>query len=90
MTEKRMVCAQCGCGEFVARQVLHCDIVVDGYGSFVRNDIDPELEKKVEEAAPGVSVVSIYEHGRPFGPFECVNCHAEYDELSDAAVAKED
>lgn len=84
MPDKEYVCAKCGHDRFTAHQVVYCDVVVNGHGEFEDNDIDPETAEKVEKVAPGAVLVSMYEKGRPYGPFTCYQCGEEYDELSDA------
>lgn len=61
----------CGCKEFFAHQVCHLDVVTDSKNHFLRN------------CNGGNAAASIYEAGRPFGPYTCINCGLEYDELED-------
>ena len=61
---------KCGCEEFIAHQVCHMEIIVDGNNEFIDNYY-------------GTAEDSIYEAGDPYGPYTCVVCGAEYDELTD-------
>ena len=63
-----MTC-KCGCNRFYAHQVVRMDVICDGDGEFADN-----LEVGVEAA--------IYDAETPYGPFQCVQCGAEYDELN--------
>lgn len=63
-----MKCPNCGKEEFIAHQVIHADIVVDGSNMFLRN-----MEGGLESA--------IYYSGTPFGPYTCTACGHEVDEL---------
>lgn len=67
-----MKCKICGNEEFNCHQVLHMDIVCDGNGEF----LSPLQES---------FMASCYEAGRPFGPFTCSGCGANYQELKDGA-----
>lgn len=60
---------QCGCAEFIARQVIRADIVVDDSGAFLRN-VEGGLE------------AGVYDSSTPYGPFTCVKCGTEYEELT--------
>lgn len=62
-------CPKCGCDEFYAHQVAHMDIICDEDGNWRRPVHD------------GAAELDIYESDDPFGPFTCVDCGAEYDEL---------
>ena len=61
---------KCGCNRFYAHQVVHMDVIVDADGMFLDN-----IPDGIESA--------IYEAGTPFGPFQCVECGAEYDEITE-------
>lgn len=61
---------ECGCTEFYAHQVCHLDVVVDGDNEWLRNpDNDTDA--------------AIYHSGTPFGPYTCVSCGEEYDDIKD-------
>ncbi len=63
-----MKCKFCGSEEFVAHQVVHMDVLVDGDGNFIDN------------LSGGAA--NIYASEKPFGPFTCSRCGAEYDEAN--------
>lgn len=63
-----MIC-KCGCNKFYAHQVVRMDVICDGDGYFYDN-----IEEGIEAA--------IYDAELPYGPFQCVQCGAEYDELN--------
>jgi len=65
--KKASICEE-GCSKFIARQRCYHDIIVDNDNNFIQND-----------ALPGQS--SIYESEIPYGPYTCVKCGKEYDEL---------
>ena len=67
--KKAPVC-RCGCGRFYAHQVCHMDIIVDADNCFIEN--------ASEDAA-----AAIYDAQTPYGPYVCVECGAEYDDLED-------
>lgn len=67
-----MKCLICGREKFIAHQLIRADIFVDGDGKFTDN-IGDNLEDH------------IYDSGRPYGPFTCNCCGAEYEELDGAA-----
>lgn len=65
-----MKCSVCSHAKFFGHQVVHTNIVCDEKGSFysnTKNGLDAE----------------VYEFREPFGPFQCVFCGAEYEELTD-------
>lgn len=62
-----MACPRCGHRYFIAHQVWYADVIVDD-----QNNVIGEAD-----GYPGC----IYETGRPYGPYVCVNCRAEYEEL---------
>lgn len=64
-----MTC-KCGCNRFYAHQVVRIDIICNEYGEFDDNIYKDDIE------------ASIYDAERPYGPFQCVECGAEYDELN--------
>ena len=47
------------------------DIKVNGFGAFEEN------------LTPDSPLSDIYYAGDPFGPFECTNCGAEYENLNE-------
>lgn len=59
---------ECGNNEFSGHQQVYVDVVVDEHGNFDRN-----LCESIED--------SIYEAGRPYGPFTCTKCGKEYEDL---------
>lgn len=61
-------CKKCRGSIFAAHQVCHMDIIVNGKNQFERN-------------VKGGADAGIYEAGEPFGPYVCINCGAEYEEL---------
>jgi hypothetical protein len=62
-----MAC-KCGSNRFQAHQQLYVDVVVDDANYFM------------EDAAETVEQ-STYECSNPYGPYTCLGCHKEYDEL---------
>ena len=64
-----MVCKKCGNSELIAHQVPRADIVVDGNNNFLRN-----MECGLD--------ASVYDAGKPYGPYTCTRCGEEYDELN--------
>ncbi|AOQ24573.1 hypothetical protein MTAT_19160 [Moorella thermoacetica] len=61
-------CPLCGSNKFIAHQVCYLDVVVDDNNHWLNN---------LYESASA----SIYEAGTPFGPYVCLNCGQEYEEL---------
>lgn len=61
----------CGCSNFYARQRLYVDVVVDGNNNFLGNGVDDNLSHSISESE------------RPYGPYTCIRCGREYDELHD-------
>ena len=68
MESKPFTC-ECGCTTFYAHQVVHMDVIVNGLGTFESN------------MTPEKPLSDIYFADEPFGPYECTNCGAEYDNL---------
>lgn len=68
MDRNPFICS-CGCSTFFGHQVVHMDIKVNGFGAFEEN------------MTPDSPLSDIYYAGDPFGPFECTNCRAEYENL---------
>lgn len=69
-----MKCSVCNHAKFFGHQVVHTNIVCDEKGSFysnTKNGLDAE----------------VYEFREPFGPFQCVFCGAEYEELTPVVLA---
>ena len=64
-----MKCKKCGNDTFIAHQICRMDIMVDEFGEFLRN-------------LDGGAEMHIYDSGKPYGPFTCSKCGAEYDELT--------
>ena len=63
-----MRCPKCGSVRFIGHQVLRADVIVDEDGEFLDN---PE----------GGLEAAVYDSGKPYGPFTCVKCGTEYDEI---------
>lgn len=61
-----MKCKYCNSERFTAHQVCRLDVIVDDTGEF--------LENAHKDAAQ-----SIYDSNKPYGPFQCCGCGAEYD-----------
>lgn len=68
-------CPVCGAEEFIGHQLIRADVCVDAYGEFERN-----LEGGLE--------AHIYDAEKPYGPFTCMKCSMEYDELPEAEMVK--
>ena len=62
-----MIC-KCGCNRFYGHQLLRVDVICDEEGNYL------------EDITDGLSA-AIYDAEDPYGPFQCVECGAEYDEL---------
>ena len=67
-----MKCKCCGSERFIAHQIIRADIMVDGDNEFQENLF-------------GGLEAHIYDSERPYGPYTCPDCGAEYDELDDGA-----
>lgn len=63
-----MKCLVCGNNQFCAHQVVRMDVICDENGTFLSN---------VSENP----AADIYDVEKPYGPFTCTLCGAEYDEL---------
>lgn len=63
-------CPNCGHNRFSAHQVCRLDVIVGP---------DGEFEENLHERAD----LSIYDSEKPYGPFRCMKCGAEFDELKD-------
>lgn len=59
---------KCGCDRFFAHQLLRVEIIVDGKGYY-------------EEDAGKTLADSIYD-AETYGPYTCVECGAEYEDLT--------
>lgn len=66
--ESMFACKSCGGTEFTAHQIVRMDIVVDGDNEYV-GPVSPDC------------AADIYDSEEPYGPYRCVSCGAEYDEL---------
>ena len=64
-----MKCA-CGSHGFYANQIVRVEIIVDEHGEFLCNR-EGGLER------------NIYDAETPFGPYICVRCGKEYNELEE-------
>lgn len=65
-----MICKICGKNQFIGHQIIRADVLVDGDGEFAGN-LSGGLEGH------------IYDFEKPYGPFTCICCGAEYDELKE-------
>ena len=65
-----MICKICGKNQFIGHQIIRADVLVDGDGEFAGN-LSGGLEGH------------IYDSEKPYGPFTCICCGAEYDELTE-------
>ena len=61
-------CHVCGCEEFIGHQLIRADVCVGSSGEFERN-----LKGGLE--------AHIYDAEKPYGPFTCMKCGAEFSEL---------
>lgn len=61
-----MKCKYCNGDTFFARQVCRLDVIVDGNGEFLEN-------------AHSDAAQAIYDSEKPYGPYQCCGCGAEYD-----------
>ena len=68
-----MKCPYCNHNVFVAHQVLYADVLVDENGAFVNN-------------MPDGLEAAVYDCERPYGPYTCNCCGAEFDELDASSV----
>lgn len=66
-----MKCKYCGGERFTAHQLVRMDVIVDGDGEWVQNLHEDDFAQ------------NIYDSERPYGPFQCCGCGAEYDELAE-------
>lgn len=67
-----MQCKFCGGTQFSGHQLCRMDVLVGEDGNFLSN-------------LPGGAESNIYDAERPYGPFICQGCGAEYDSLQDGA-----
>ena len=61
-------CPFCRGERFIGHQLIRADVVVGQNGDFKEN-------------LPGGLEAHIYDAERPYGPFTCIECNAEFDEL---------
>lgn len=66
-----MKCPYCGGETFAAHQKCYIDVIVDGDNMFLSNLQEGGADK------------SIYESEDPYGPYACLECGAEFDELDE-------
>lgn len=66
-----MKCKVCGKDRFIGHQMVRADVLVDGSGEYC-------------DDLPGGLSAHIYDHGNPYGPFTCISCGAEYEELDES------
>lgn len=64
-----MKCLKCGNDTFIGHQIIRADILVDENGDFCEN-------------LPGGLEPHIYDSEKPYGPFTCTKCGAEYEEIN--------
>lgn len=62
-----MAC-KCGSNEFSAFQVCRHDIVVDSQNNYIRG-------------LCGQADQDIYDSDDPYGPYTCMRCHTQYDDI---------
>lgn len=67
-----MRCRHCNNNQFIGHQILRTDVLVDEEGNFADN-------------LPGGLESHVYDSEKPYGPFTCTKCGAEYDELPEEA-----
>ncbi len=65
-----MKCPACGCRRFNAKRTVHTDIIVDEDGDFV------------EDCPEGQHPAEVTDVSKPYGPYTCVNCGEEFDDLT--------
>ena len=70
-----MKCKYCQSERFYAHQLCRLDVIVDGSGDFLEN-----VHEDVRN--------DIYDSEKPYGPFQCCGCGAEFDgdNLENAAL----
>lgn len=68
MNERK--CPNCGNTHFYAHQLLRMDVIVD---------TDGEFEESIQESGN----MAIYDAEKPYGPFVCTRCGAEFDKIED-------
>lgn len=73
---KRVSACRCGCDRFYAHQACRLSVVVNSDNFFVEN-------------VGGNAEAAIYDVKDPYGPYQCVECGAEYDSLEDLSEAEE-
>jgi len=69
------VCPKCGWDRFSANQICRCDIIVNSENEFIRNNTEDNS-------------VFISSTEAPYGPYICEGCGAEYDDLEDELVER--
>lgn len=74
---KTRCCPMCGSTEFSAHQVIHVDVMVDIETGFFDGNISGDIG------------ANICEVGDPYGPYTCMNCGFECDELSELEGSKQ-
>jgi len=67
----------CGCDNFYAHQQVYVDVIVDGDNNFLANAVSSNLEYSITEA------------GKPYGPYTCLKCGREYDDLNELSASEE-
>ena len=61
-------CPFCGSKRFIGHQLIRADVYVDENGDFDGN-------------LPGGLEAAIYDSEKPYGPFTCIKCSEEFNEL---------
>lgn len=61
-------CPICSGTKFTGHQLVRTFVYVNEYGNYM-------------EDLPGGIEANVYDSEKPYGPFECVGCGKEYDEL---------
>ena len=68
----------CGGTEFSAHQVVHVDVLIDIETGFFNGNIGGNIGANVCEADD------------PYGPYTCMNCGFECDELSELDIPEKE
>jgi hypothetical protein len=75
---KTRFCPMCGNTEFSAHQVIHVDVMVDIETGVFNGNIGGDIG------------ANICEVGDPYGPYTCMTCGFQCDELSELESPKQD
>ena len=74
---KTRCCPVCGGTEFSAHQVVHIDVLIDIETGFFDGNIGGDI---------GANICEVDD---PYGPYTCMNCGFECDELSELEGSKQ-